>query len=470
LISALFHDEPTIDFLNSVGLAASSVGNHEFDHGTAELQRLRQGGCASDGCDPAAPFSGARFPYLAANVTDTGGQLPPGTQPWTVLDIGGHHIGVVGVVTPDTAHIVVPDGIRGYGFGDEVDSINRAVPALRAAGAETVVALVHDGGTQHSAPGVPLDYNGCAGIDPDLTAFATRVDPAVSVLFTGHTHQPYVCRIAGKVVTQASAYGRLITDVTLHFGPAATVTATAVNRVVTRDVPVDRAAGALVDRYAAQVRPRAERVVGAVAAPLSNQPAAAGDSPMGDLIADSMLAATAGPDRGAAVAAFMNAGGVRADLSRTTVTFDDIHTVEPFGNQLVTLALTGAQILALLEQQWDSVSGEAAVMSVAGITYTYRASAPKGHKVVADSVRIGGQVLDPGTVYRVATNSFLAAGGDGFTVFGQGTDREVGPVDLDALQTYFAGSRTEGFLSPNSAPAAAAPVPLAVPAGRITRQ
>lgn len=464
LISSLFHDEPTIDFLNQIGLAASAVGNHEFDHGTAELTRLQEGGCAADGCGPGGPFTGARFPYLAANVTDANGQPPAGVRPWTVLDVGGRRIGVVGVVTPDTAHIVMPAGIRGYTFGDEADGIDKYVPAMRAAGAQTVVALIHDGGQQQLAPGVPLDYNGCANITPDVAGLAARVDPAVSVLFTGHTHQPYVCTIAGKVVTQASAFGRLITDVTLRFAADGTVTAHAVNRVVTRDIPLDPAANTLVSFYADQVKPRAERVVGAVAGPVSSRPFAAGDSPMGDLIADSMLAATAAPDAGGAVAAFMNEGGVRADLVHTTVTFDDIHTVEPFGDQVVTVSLTGQQVLGLLEQQWDSVSAEAAVMSAAGITYAYSASAPKGHKVIADSVRIGGAPLNPVAVYRIATNSFLAAGGDGFTLFRQAVDEQPGPVDLDALQHYLAHT-DGGPFSPNTPPA-----PIPVPTSRITLQ
>ncbi|MGW4353668.1 bifunctional metallophosphatase/5'-nucleotidase [Nocardia sp. NPDC004582] len=439
LISALFHDEPTIEFLNSVGVAASSVGNHEFDHGVVELRRLQQGGCALDGCGPGEPFTGAKFAYLAANVTDADGQPPQGLKPWTMLELGGHKIGVVGVVTPDTANIVMPEGIRGYRFGDEADAIDKYVPAMRAAGAETVVALLHDGGTQQTQ-GRPLDYNGCDGISAGVKTLAHKTDAAVSVMLTAHSHQAYNCTLDGKVVTQAASFGRLVTDVTLRFHDG-TVEASAVNRVVTRDIAPDAATAKLVDFFAAQSEPRAERVIGTAAAPLPAEPAPAGDSPLGDVIADSMLDAMASVR---AVAAFMNPGGVRAGLSGGNITYAQAYTVQPFGNQVVAVTLTGQQILNLLEQQWDNVS-KPGVLSVAGITYSYSDAAPKGHKVIEGSVRVAGEPLNPVAVYRVSTTSFLAAGGDGFSVFTQNSETLVGPIDLDALEAYL---RARGAVAP----------------------
>ncbi|MBF6064246.1 bifunctional metallophosphatase/5'-nucleotidase [Nocardia terpenica] len=432
LVSALFHDEPTIEYLNSVGLAASSVGNHEFDHGVRELARLQQGGCALDGCSPGEPFTGAKFSYLAANVTDANGQLPPAMRPWTMIDVGGHKIGVVGVVTPTTANIVMPEGIRGYTFGDEVDAINKYVPQIEAAGAETVVALLHDGGAQQTHGG-PVDYNGCADVGSAVNDLAKRTDPAVRVLITGHTHQAYNCTIDGKVVTQAASYGRLITDITLRFHDGK-VDAKAVNRVVTHDITPDPGAAKLVDFFTAQAEPRGKRVIGSSTGPLPNEGSPAGDSPLGDVIADSMLAALA-PQQ--AVAALMNPGGVRADLSGGNITYEQAYTVQPFGNQVVGVSLTGRQLLAVLEQQWDNPT-RPSVLSVAGIEYAYDDAAPKGHKVIADSVRIGGQPLNPVAVYLVSTNNFLASGGDGFTAFTQGRQTATGPTDLDALASYLA--------------------------------
>ncbi|GAB2545457.1 bifunctional metallophosphatase/5'-nucleotidase [Nocardia heshunensis] len=433
LISSMFHDEPAIDFLNSVGVAASAAGNHEFDHGVGELQRLQQGGCAADGCTPGEPFTGAKFPYLAANVTDGNGQLPPGLRAWTMLTIGGHKIGVVGTVTPDTEHIVMADGIRGYHFGDEADAINKYVPAMKAAGAETVVAMLHDGGAQQTRGG-RTDYNGCVDISPEVKALADKTDAAVSVMLTAHTHQAYNCVLDGKVVTQAASFGRLITDVTLRFHDGK-VDAKAVNRVVTRDITPAPAAAQLVDFFAAQSKSRAERVIGSATAPLPADPQPAGDSPLGDVIADAMLDAMTDVR---AVAAFMNPGGVRAGLTGGSITYEQAYTAQPFANQVVAVALTGQQILSLLEQQWDNVS-KPAVLSVAGISYSYSDGAPKGHKVIDGSVRIGGQPLDLAASYRVSTNNFLAGGGDGFTVFEHASETLVGPIDLDALETYLRG-------------------------------
>ncbi|WP_256666588.1 bifunctional metallophosphatase/5'-nucleotidase [Nocardia cyriacigeorgica] len=446
LVSSLFHDEPTVKYLNSLRPAASAVGNHELDDGVLELARMQQGGCALDGCSPGAPFTGAEFPYLAANMTNGDGQLPPGLRPWTMVEAGGHKIGVVGVVTPETAQIVFPEGIRGYSFGDPAEAINRHVPEMLVAGAEVIVGLVHDGGKQQ----VPdADYNGCANITPNVPELARRTDPAVRVLMTAHSHQSYVCEFDGKVVTQAASYGRLITDVTLRFGDG-DVDVRAVNRVVTRDVAPDPATVELIDFFAAEAAPRAERVVGAAAAPLPKSAAPGGESPLGNLIADAMLDATAGPAQ--AVAAFMNPGGVRADIGAGPITFGSIYQSQPFGNQVVTVSLTGRQIVDLLEQQW-SRPDKATILSVAGISYAYDDAAPAGDKIDESSVRIGGQPLNEVAVYRVTTNNFLASGGDGFSVFTRGTDMTVGPMDLDVL---------EGYLTERG--------PVAPPAVRIERR
>ncbi|AHH16935.1 5'-nucleotidase-like protein [Nocardia nova SH22a] len=435
LVSSLFHDEPTVTFLDRIGVAASAVGNHELDHGVLELGRMRHGGCALDGCSPGEPFTGASFDFLAANLTDAQGANPPGVRPWTMLTVGGHKIGVVGVVTPDTVNLVFPEGIRGYTFGDEAQAINAAVPAMKQAGAETVVALVHDGGAQ-GTPAKSTDYNGCAAISPDVPALAAHTDPAVRVLFTAHSHQAYNCEFDGKVVTQAASFGRLITDVTLRFQDGK-VSAHAVNRVVTRDIAADPATAELIGYFSGQAAPRAGRVVGTATAPLSRSDRAGGDSPLGAVIAEAMLDATR--QSAQAVAAFMNPGGVRADIGPGPITYGSIYETQPFGNQVVTVTLTGRQILDLLEQQWNNTS-KPAVLSVAGVSYAYDDKAAAGHKVIGDSVRIGGTPLNPVATYRVTTNNFLASGGDGFSVFTRSTGTAVGPTDLDALETYLSDS------------------------------
>ncbi len=432
LVSALFRDEPTVKFMNSIGLQASAVGNHEFDHGTIELERLQRGGCAPQGCEPGEPFTGAAYQYLAANVTDAQGGLPPGTVPWKMFEVAGRKIAVVGTVTPETATIVAPEGVRGYTFGDEAEAVNRYVPEMKAAGAQAIIATMHDGGEQNGAG--EDDPNACNDVSSPVSELAKAVDPAVTALVTAHSHQAYVCTINGRTVTQAASYGRLITDITLDFsGP--TARATAVNRIVGRDLPADPAAQRLVDFYAKEAKPRADRVIGRIPSALGREPFPGGDSPLGDVIADAMLFTTRPPNEAAGQIALMNPGGVRADLKGGDVSYGAAYTVQPFGNQVVTVSLTGQQIIDLLEQQWQNPA-KATVLAPSGLSYSYDPNGAVNRKVVRDSVKIGDQPINTVAVYRVTTNNFLAAGGDGFSVFTRSTDLTVGGIDLDALEQY----------------------------------
>ncbi|BDD82675.1 multifunctional 2',3'-cyclic-nucleotide 2'-phosphodiesterase/5'-nucleotidase/3'-nucleotidase [Tsukamurella pulmonis] len=449
LVSALFRDEPTIKFLNSVGLQASSVGNHEFDHGTIELERLQKGGCAPQGCEPGEPFTGAAYQYLAANVTNEQGQLPPGTVPWKMFEAGGKKIAVIGTVTPETATIVAPEGVRGYGFGDEADAINKYVPEIKAAGADAIVATLHDGGAQKGSG--EADPNACQDVSSPVPDLAKRIDPAVTSILTAHSHQAYNCTIDGRTVTQAASYGRLITDITLDFsGPAAK--ATAVNRVVRRDLPADAATQRLVEFYEKEAKPRADRVIGKIPADLQREAFPGGDSPLGDVIADAMLFTTRPPNEAGGQIALMNPGGVRGDLKGGDVTYGAAYTVQPFGNQVVTVSLTGQQIIDLLEQQWQNPA-KTTILAPSGMTYSYDPNGATNRKVVRESVKVGDQPLNPVAKYRVTTNNFLAAGGDGFSVFTQSTDLTVGGIDLDALEKYLQATPD-----------------LQVPTSRVTKQ
>lgn len=432
LVSALFRDEPTVKFLNSVGLQASSVGNHEFDHGTIELERLQKGGCAPQGCEPGDPFTGAAYQYLAANVTNAAGQLPPGTVPWKMFEAAGRKIAVIGTVTPETATIVAPEGVRGYSFGDEAEAINKYVPEMKAAGAQAIVATLHDGGAQKSSG--EADPNACKDVTAAVPDLAAKIDPAVNAVVTAHSHQAYVCTIKGRTVTQAASYGRLITDITLDFGGPA-VTSTAVNRVVSRDLPADPATQRLVEFYEKEAKPRADRVIGTIPTDLKREAFPGGDSALGDVIADAMLFTTRAPNEAAGTIAFMNPGGVRADLKGGAVTYGAAYTVQPFGNQVVTVSLTGQRIIDLLEQQWQNPA-KTTILAPSGISYAYDPNGTANRKVIRDSVKAGDQPLNPVAVYRVTTNNFLTAGGDGFSVFTRSTDLTVGGIDLDALEKY----------------------------------
>ncbi len=439
LLSALFHDEPTIEAMNTLGLDLGAVGNHEFDEGAAELRRMRGGGChPTDGCADGDGFGGAKFGFLAANVIDrgTGETLFP---PYAVRAFKGVKVAFVGMTLEATPTMVTPRGVGGLEFRDEADTVNALVPELQQQGVEAVVVLLHEGGA------TPGGINECPGISGPIVDIVGRMSDAVDVVVSGHTHQAYNCRLDGKLVTSASAFGRLVTAIELTVDRARrdVVSARAANLIVTRDV--DRAADLrnLIARYAELAAPVANRVIGTITADLTRADNTAGESALGTLIADAQLSATAGPGAGGAVVAFINPGGIRADLTVAPsgseapgeVTYGEAFAVQPFGNHLVTLTLTGAQIDALLEQQWCGQPSSRVLQASHGLSYTWSASRPPCQdRVDASTLTIGGAPVDPASRYRVTVNSFLADGGDNFTVLAEGTDRLVGILDLDALE------------------------------------
>jgi 5'-nucleotidase len=447
LLSALFHDEPTIEAMNLLGLDFNAVGNHEFDEGAAELLRMQNGGChPTDGCLDGDGFAGADFQFLAANVVrkDNGKTLFPA---YRIRSFGGARLAIIGVVLEGTPSIVTPSGVAGLEFKDEAETVNALIPQLKAKGVNAIAVLIHEGGVQSGT------FNGCVGISGAIVDIVNRFDPAVDAVISGHTHQAYNCQLNNMLVTSASSFGRLVTDIDLTVDKATgEVTRMAANNlIVTRDVARDAGQTGLLAKYREFATPIANRVIGSITADLTRTANPAGESALGDVIADAQLAATAPAGFGGAVAAFMNPGGIRADLTYAgsaagegdgNVTYGEVFTVQPFGNSLVTLTLTGAQIDQLLEQQFDNpTAGQNRILQVSnGVSYTWSASAPTGSKVDPSSIMVNGVPVDPNGSYRVTVNSFLAEGGDNFTVLAQGTNRLGGAVDLDALVDYFAAS------------------------------
>ena len=429
LASALSHDEPSIALMDALGLDVSSVGNHEFDEGADELLRVQRGGCRADdpGCKPPG-FPGAHFTYLAANVFDrSGNTLLPATA---LRKVGGATLGFVGVVLHETPSVVTPSGIAGLTFGDEADAVNAAVPKLRQAGADVILVLIHQGGAQ--APGSPPGE--CRGFTGPLVDIAQRFR-GVDVIVSGHTHQAYICPdLGGALTTSAGAFGRFVTRIELDLDPVQhrVLSRKATQVPVTHDIPPDARAKSIVDRAVAQAAPLAGRKVGRLAVTLSRKASEAGESALGDAVADAHLAVTR---NGGASIAFTNSGGLRADLPAGDVTYAEAFAAQPFGNTLVTFTLTGAQLTRVLEQQWLG-SRPKILQPSANVTYAWSASAEPGSRVVPGSLKVDGKPLAADARVRVTVNSFLAAGGDGFTVFADGTDRVVGPPDLEALVEY----------------------------------
>lgn len=498
-LSGLFKDEPSVESLNTLGLDLSSVGNHEFDEGVPELLRMQYGGCHPiEGCFDADGFSGARYRYLAANVSYKDGvtvtppagaprygvwwrQRPGGRTvlpPTAIRTVGGVKVGFIGMTLESTPTLVAQAGIRDVDFRDEIVTGNAAAKDLRARGVKAIVVLLHEGGLPPS--GVPFDYACNAGGAPALSgpivAIAQGLSPAIDLLVTGHTHQPYTCDIpdpAGHArwVTSAASFGRVITDTQLKLdrrtGDVIRSSVKTVNHAVTRDVAADPAQTATIKKWSDISAPVANRVVGSIAADIVRSVGRDSESSLGDLIADAQLAATTGPGDGAAVMAFMNPGGVRADLTTPqppagegdgNVTYGEAFTVQPFGNLLVSMTLTGAQIDTLLEQQWTTDPARAPFLHLGvsvGFAFSWSASAPVGQKVDPASITLNGAPIDPAASYRVTVNSFLADGGDGFTVLREGTDRIGGGVDLDAFIAYLTAH------SPVTGPAPTRATPVA---------
>jgi 5'-nucleotidase len=466
LISALFHDEPTIEAMNLMGLDLNAVGNHEFDEGAVELRRMQEGGChPADGCydGPDADsepdgFAGANFGFLAANVVDadTG---EPFFEPYAIREFGGVKVGFIGMTLEGTPDIVSQAGIQGLEFLDEAETANRWTKVLRKQhGVKAVVVLLHEGGAQT----LPFGYDGCNGITGPIVDIVSRTIDQVDLFVTGHTHQPYNCVIDERPVTSSASFGRLVTDIDLTLDQESRDISTVLvnNKIVTQTVTRAMDLSTLVAHYRNLAAPLADRVIGWSNGQLLRAQVV-DESPLGNVIADAQLAAT--DDTAGAVAAFMNPGGIRADLNpgATTaadVTYGEAFTVQPFGNSLVTMDLTGAQIDTMLEQQWcTQAAGTARILSVsAGFTYTWDGAVPQATCDKVSNIAVGGVAVDPAATYRVTVNSFLADGGDRFFVLREGTNRAGGDLDLDAFEAHFAGT-TEA-------------APLATPAlDRITR-
>jgi 5'-nucleotidase len=455
LISALFHDEPSIEAFNLMDLDYNGVGNHEFDEGVDELLRMQTGGCHPvDGCVDGDPFTGADFQFLAANVAykDSGETIFP---PYAIHKFPGVQVAIVGMTLEGTPDIVTPAGIQTVDFFDEADSVNALVPVLKAQGIETIIVLLHEGGTigaPGNGAGSVAAINSCNNPTGPLPPIVERMDDEIDVVVTGHTNWAVNCLIDGKVVTGAASFGRLITDIDLKVSRATkdVVSVTVNNEIVTRTVPKAADLTGLVSKYATLVAPLANEVVGSVTGDITRTNNTAGESALGDVIADAQLAATSDPLFGGAVLALMNPGGIRADILHGQisggelpgeVTYGELFSVQPFNNVMTVMTCTGAQIEALLEQQWttntDGTIRQTVLQVSNGFSYTWNAAGPVGSRVDPATITIGGVPVDPAASYRVAMNNFLAGGGDGFSVFTQCTDPLGGEIDLDVLVTYF---------------------------------
>ena len=484
LISASFNDEPTIEALNRAGLEFTSVGNHEFDKGSAELLRMQNGGCrvvngAQDpnSCKGAAvgtpvPFEGAKFKYLSANVVSTATGKPL-LAPYGTKTFNDVKMAFVGMTLKATPTIVTPTGVAGLEFRDEAQNVNSLVPELRAQGIEAIVVLVHEGGFQTGSLG---DINGCEGnlADSAIANIVRQLDDAVDLVISAHTHAAYNCKLPNSKgraipVTSANSYGKLITEADVTLDPATRdITAVnATNRLVSRSdtsVTPDAGIGKIVAAYKGLVDPVANAVIGSIKTALpATRTDGACNMPAGNLIADSELYATNSSGFGDAVIAFMNGGGVRSPgytfpsgaigEGDGNVTYGEAFTVQPFGNSLVTMTLTARNIKDVLEEQFAGCKGQSAtatrfMLPSAGFKYSWDGSKACSARVsnvmltrngstevIVDAT---GAVTNPTKAYRVTVNNFMADGGDGYATFKAGTSRLGGAQDIDAMVSFLA--------------------------------
>jgi len=467
LLSALFHDEPTIEAMNEMGLDLNAVGNHEFDEGVTELLRMQRGGCGPENSCPNGSFGGADFRFLAANVVykDTGKPIFP---PYAIRKFKGIKVGFIGMTLEGTPNIVSASGIQDVEFLDEADTANKYVAKLRKKHVRAIVVLLHEGGTP--SPFAGIDRCNVAGA---ITDIVDRTSDSVDLFVTGHTHQPYVCSAAnnslidGRPVTSASSFGRLVTNIGFKLDRKTRdiKDVTADNTIVTRTQPAAADIQQLIDGFNVLAAPIANQLVGRISATINRVAAPSGENPLGNLIADAQLADTDDADRGDADIALMNPGGVRADLvfdsppgSGGAVTYGEAFSVQPFNNIVTTNTFTGTQLLDVLKDQWCGPVAEAQVVLLPSstLTYTYsRATAtaisdmPCGATNPVSNVQINGVPLNTAATYRVTTNNFLADGGDGFQSLRAGTNRTSLPdFDVDSLVRYLEPTLTGAPIGP----------------------
>lgn len=468
--SGLFHDEPSVESLNAMKLDVSSVGNHEFDEGVTELLRMQNGGCHPvDGCYfPATPFPGADFQWLAANVVnEVTGETP--LPPYWIEKIESVEVAFIGMTLEATDTLVAAAGIQGWDFLDEAETANALVPILKAQGVEAIVVLLHEGGSQTPPPGA---VDACVGISGPIVAINDALDPEIDAMITGHTHLPYNCVLPDsdgdpRIVTSAYSYGRVVSELNLVLDKRTNdvrrdLSSARNHAVIQANLDPDPAMTAIIDKWQPLFDEAGNTPVGTITETIVRGGTPPGsdrgvESPAGNLVADAQLWATSS---NFAEIAFMNPGGLRSELTYPesagegdgVVTFGEAFTFQPFGNTLVTFAMTGAQIISVLEEQCQPSGSSRPFLHLGvseGFTYDLATTIVAGEctSVTVSNVQLNGVDLDPGANYNVTVNNFLADGGDNFATFATVTSARLdGGNDLLAFINYL------GTFSPVSPP------------------
>ncbi|WP_030255358.1 bifunctional metallophosphatase/5'-nucleotidase [Streptomyces violens] len=454
LLSANFHDEPTVDAMEQLGLDVASVGNHEFDEGPDELLRIVKGGChPEDGCAvPAKPYDGTAFPYLAANVTRKGSEKPLLPPYWIKTLPGGERIGFIGLITRHAPDSISASRIKDVEFHDETATIARYAHELDRLGVKAQAVLIHEGGAHNGVKPYNEDCDAqgpAAGLQEPIKDIARKAAPEVDLIISGHSHEPYVCSVpdpAGRprIVTQAASFGRTFTDVRFGLDPRTKDvdrdSVHAVNRPVDTATPQDPDMARLIATWRERSADLENKPVGYITGDLPGRGSTAPERPLGDVIADAQAEATRG-DR--AQLALVQPGAIRADITYKAagkegdgvVTYAEAFRAAPFETPLVTMTLTGKQLVTALRQGFSggNETSPRFLQPSAALRYSVDLSRSGADRLLADSVRVAGQPVRDGDNYRVTVNEFLSDGGDGFRVLKDGTDRDSGTTDTASL-------------------------------------
>ena len=466
LISALFLDEPTIEAVNAMGIDFNAVGNHEFDKGTPELMRMRQGGCEKftrlEPCQVNRQFPGANFEFLAANVKKSDHETLFPAYGIKTFKQGNQviKVGFVGMTLKNTPNLVIPEGVKGLKFEDEAATANALVPLLKAQGVSALVLVVHEGGV---IQGGPNDAS-CPGLSGDIVPILNKLDTGFDVVVSGHTHRAYACdykRINPSkpfLLTSAGQYGTFLTHIQLSIDPLSkTVQNKTASNVIVQSEAFVNASGVqvqpssalpffgkqmdvekIVNDYRKASEVQVLKEVGRLSTSITRNASPSGESGLGNLIADAQWSSTASAERGRSDFALMNPGGVRADIlipqGGGTVNFGQLFKVQPFGNTLVVKRMTGQQVKDLLEHQFENLDRPKVLFPSESLKYEVDRRQPKGQRVL--NIQIGQKPLDLTRAYNVTMNSFLASGGDGFWQFNQAPTVSGGELDVDALSDY----------------------------------
>ena len=457
LLSSLFHDEASVEALNLAGLDLTAVGNHDLDEGWWELYRMVKGGCHPvDGCQDGTPYEGAKFAYLSANITLDPKKADPatvaaagikGTQPrplfapYTIKEFDGVRVGFIGLTLQGAPRIITPPSTRGLTFLPEPQAANEAAKVLRSRGVDAIVVLMHEGGSPRGD-----DPDSCDSMSRDILDLVNRMSNDIDVVVSGHSHRAYNCTIGTKLLTSASSSGRVVTDIdlTIEKSTGRLMAKSARNIIVSRAVAPNPAQTALLAHYRPLAVKVGGRVVGAVAAAIPRAFNDAGESALGNVIADAMLEASQNTPGAGGDVAFMNAGGIRADIPATAgalstaVTYAQLFEVQPFGNTVVAKTMTGDALVQMLEEDHGRViAGPARFLQPSrGFTYTYDTSRPAGQRVDRASIRINGAPLVPTRKYRVVSIDFIWDGGDDFSIVKSATDPVTVGTDVDVVAAY----------------------------------